>query len=119
MFIVLGQFLKWARKAGYLPKREGEEGLPSDGFGRVSQKDKAAANAANGAQKFRPDQLSVVFEPAHYGALSQEADRWLPLICLYTGARGNEIARLELADIYEDELEIGRAHVLTPVTNAK
>src|SRR3546814_64556 len=129
-FIVLGQFLKWARKAGYLPKREGEEGLPSDGFGRVSKKDKAAANAANGAQKFRPDQLSVVFDPAHYGALSQEADRWLPLICLYTGARGNEIARLELADIYEDELgipvfdisvigddksikgpEIGRAHV--------
>src|SRR3546814_13581399 len=91
--------------------------------GRVSKKDKAAANAANGAQKFRPDQLSVVFDPAHYGALSQEADRWLPLICLYTGARGNEIARLELADIYEDELgipvfdisvigdEIGRAHV--------
>src|SRR3546814_12907595 len=36
-FIVLGQFLKWARKAGYLPKREGEEGLPSDGFGRVSR----------------------------------------------------------------------------------
>src|SRR3546814_10923671 len=29
-FIVLGQFLTWARKAGYLPKREGEEGLPSD-----------------------------------------------------------------------------------------
>src|SRR3546814_8510474 len=34
-FIVLGQFLTWARKAGYLPTREREEGLPSDGFGRV------------------------------------------------------------------------------------
>src|SRR3546814_21123622 len=88
-FIVLGQFLKWARKAGYLPKREGEEGLPSDGFGRVSNKAKAAANAANGAKKFRPDQLSVVFDPAHYGPLSQEANRWLPLIFLFPGARGH------------------------------
>lgn len=105
-FIVLGQFLKWARKSGYLPKREGEEGLPSDGFGRVPKKDKAAANAANGAQKFRPDQLVAIFDPAHYGDLPQEADRWLPLVCLYTGARGNEIARLELADIYEDEFGV-------------
>lgn len=105
-FTVLGQFLTWARKSGYLPKREGEEGLPSDGFGRVSKKDKAAANAANGAQKFRPDQLSVIFDHEHYGDLSQDANRWLPLICLYTGARGNEIARLELADIYEDDLGV-------------
>src|SRR3546814_17565406 len=106
MFIVLGQFLKWARKAGYLPKREGEEGLPSDGFGRVSKKDKNAANAANGAQKFRPDQLYDVFDPAHYGALSQAADRWLRLTCLYPGARGNEIARLEFAENDEDAYSI-------------
>jgi len=105
-FIVLGQFLKWARKSGYLPKRDDEEGLPSDGFARVSKKDKAIANATNGAQKFRPEQLVAIFDPAHYGDLPQDADRWLPLICLYTGARGNEIARLELADIYEDEFGV-------------
>lgn len=105
-FNVLGQFLEWARASGYLPRREGEEGVPSTGFGRVPKKDKAAANAANGAQKFRPEQLATIFDPAHYGELPQEADRWLPLICLYTGARGNEIARLELADIYEDEFGI-------------
>ena len=105
-FTALGQLLKWSRKSGYLPRREGEEGLPSDGFGRVPKKDKAAANAANGAQKFRPEQLTAIFDPAHYGALSQDANRWLPLICLYTGARGNEIARLELADIYVDDLGV-------------
>ena len=72
----------------------------------MSKKDKAAANAANGAQKFRPDQLSVIFDHEHYGELSQDANRWLPLICRYTGARGNEIARLELEDLYEDELGV-------------
>src|SRR3546814_14915286 len=52
-FIVLGQFLKWARKAGYLPKREGEAGLPSEGFGRVSTRDMTAANATTGQTQFQ------------------------------------------------------------------
>lgn len=42
-----------------------------------------------------------MFRPEHLGRMKTLANRWAPLLLLFTGARSNEIGRLELADIYE------------------
>ncbi|MEP1441596.1 MAG: DUF6538 domain-containing protein [Hyphomicrobiales bacterium] len=53
---------------------------------------------------FTQDDLIAIFEPKAYAKYSRhDADYWIPIVCLYTGARIEEIAQLHIADIYYDQ----------------
>ncbi|WLA11584.1 site-specific integrase [Xanthomonas translucens] len=49
----------------------------------------------------RPAELAAIFNPEEFKKwVKQRPERWwVPQLCLYTGARANEIAQLQLADI--------------------
>ena len=62
----------------------------------VDSKDKKTANPA-----FTDDDLRLLFNSKHYvqGKFRKPVDYWMPLLGLFTGARGNELAFLFKEDI--------------------
>jgi len=91
-------FIRWAQGAGYFPQGDN----PAAGHITASKKLKKQRAKTHGSQPYTAAQLARVFDPVNYAeGLRGEASRWLPLLLLYTGARSNEIARLELADLEE------------------
>jgi integrase len=58
---------------------------------------------SHGSQAFTPDQVKRIFDPENFKQLKGDAARWIPLILLYTGARSNEVARLELEDCRDED----------------
>lgn len=96
-FIYASGFFDWAMANGHYPKGDN----PARGHANVTKKVKAARAGSHGAQAFDPDQIELMFRPEHYARMRKLASRWAPLLLLFTGARSNEIGRLELADIYE------------------
>lgn len=98
-FMYLAGFFDWAMASGHYPKPDN----PARGHASVPKKIKKARAKSHGWQAYTPEQLAIIFEPASYASMESEAARWIPLIALYTGARSNEIAQLELADCYDDQ----------------
>lgn len=104
-FLVLADFLDWASTSGFYPKDDN----PARGHANVPKRVKKARAKSHGWQPFTAAQLAAIFNPDDYASMESDAARWLPLIALYTGARSNEMAHLELADCYVAECG---AHVL-------
>ncbi|KHL67298.1 DUF6538 domain-containing protein [Xanthomonas euvesicatoria] len=96
--IWLAGFFKWAMASGYF-----EDGRnPAHGHITITKKEKRKA-AALGSEPFNIEQLKNIFDFNHFHDLGNERDRWVALICVYTGARSNEIAKMEVADIVQEE----------------
>lgn len=93
-FIYLAGFFDWAIASRHYPP----SGNPARGHASVAKKVKRARAKSHGWQAFTPDQLAQIFHPADYASMDSEAARWIPLMALYTGARSNELGRLEIAD---------------------
>lgn len=96
-FIYAAGFFDWAITNKHYPKGDN----PARGHANVSKKTKKQRAKSHGAQAFDPEQIETMFQPDNYRRMRSRAARWAPLLLLYTGARSNEIGRLELADIYE------------------
>ena len=52
---------------------------------------------------FEHDQLRTIFSAANFETMPLVRNRWIVLLALYTGARSNELAFLELPDIKQME----------------
>jgi integrase len=76
---------------------------PARGHASVGKHERNRRAKQYGWQKFTTDQISQMFDPTNFAQLKNSADRWLPLILLYTGARANEVAHLELPDLREED----------------
>ena len=88
----LAGFFDWCMDAGCYPKGDN----PAQGQIHVSKAEKASRSTISGWKPFTPEQITIIF--ANVGRMRNEASRWVSVIALYTGARSNEIAQLELLD---------------------
>ena len=95
----LKRFFTWAIASGYYPE---DKANPAAGHIRLTRADKASRRGT-GFQAFKIEQLKTMFTPEAFAALPTLKDRWMAVLALYTGARSNELARLELVDIGPDE----------------
>ena len=95
----LKRFFTWATASGYYPE---DKANPAAGHIRLTRADKASRRGT-GFQAFKTEQLKAMFAPEAFAALPTLKDRWMAVLALYTGARSNELARLELVDIGPDE----------------
>lgn len=100
-FLVMAQFYDWAATSGYYPPFLKDEDNPARGHANVPKKDRNRRAKTHGWQPFKPDDLAKIFDPTTYGSMRGDAARWLPVMALYTGARSNELAHLEIADCYD------------------
>ncbi|WP_045761248.1 site-specific integrase [Xanthomonas albilineans] len=98
-FSACADFIKWAQTAGHYPQGDN----PASGHASVPKQLKKQRAKSHGSQAFTPDQVKRIFDPENFKRLKGDAARWLPLILLYTGARSNEVARLELEDCREED----------------
>ncbi|CTP93399.1 integrase [Xanthomonas translucens pv. poae] len=98
-FSACADFIKWAQTAGHYPQGDN----PASGHASVPKQLKKQRAKSHGSQAFTPDQVKRIFDPENFKHLKGDAARWLPLILLYTGARSNEVARLELEDCREED----------------
>lgn len=98
-FSVCADFLSWAQTAGHYPVGDN----PASGHATVPKQLKKQRAKSHGSQPFSVEQLRRIFDPENFRLLKGEAAQWIPLILLYTGARSNEVARLELEDCREEE----------------
>jgi|GEM_PF-175883 len=96
----LENFFSWAAKRGYFPAIPDypPQANPAWGHVKVSERDKRKGRR-RGWKRFDDEQLRVIFNLENFEALRNPRNRWLVLLALYTGARSNELARLELRDI--------------------
>lgn len=98
-FSVCVTFLDWAQTSGLYPVGDN----PAEGHARVSKQVKKQRAKTHGSQAFSAEQVQRVFDPENFRQLKGDAAKWIPLILLYTGARSNEVARLELEDCREED----------------
>ncbi len=97
----LKRFFTWASASGYYPN---DKDNPAAGHIRLTRADKASRRGT-GFQAFKTEQIKAMFTPEAFAVLPTLKDRWLAVLALYTGARSNELARLELVDVGPDEHE--------------
>jgi integrase len=90
-FITIKMFLLWAEERSYVAKGLGSF-IPS----MSANKGKKTANPS-----FTPEDLTLLFNSKHYvhGSFKKPSDYWMPLLGLFTGCRGNELAFLFKEDI--------------------
>lgn len=88
----LRSFFRHAIQAGHRDGANPFDGLPrhSDGQQQV------------GAEAFDEQELRTIFNPATFMEAKRPTQFWGLLLALYTGARLNEVACLDLADFVED-----------------
>ncbi|TAA41692.1 integrase [Pseudoxanthomonas winnipegensis] len=98
-FSACADFIKWAQTAGHYPQGDN----PASGHASVPKQLKKQRAKSHGSQAFTPEQIQRIFDPENFKQLKGDAARWIPLILLYTGARSNEVARLELEDCREED----------------
>lgn len=72
-----------------------------------------AAKYAQSHRAFRPEELARIFDPGiRRTRCAHDAHFfWLPLVCLFTGARLNEIARLRVIDLEHFDGEVWGIHI--------
>lgn len=90
-FVTIKMFLSWAEERFYVIKGLGAF-IPS----MAESKDKKTADPS-----FTEDDLTLLFNSKHYiqGKFKKPSDYWIPLLGLFTGCRGNELAFLFKEDI--------------------
>jgi len=90
-FVTIKMFLLWAEERFYVTKGLGSF-IPS----MSESPDKKTADPS-----FTPDDLTLLFNSKHYvqGSFKRPSDYWMPLLGLFTGCRGNELAYLFKEDI--------------------
>jgi integrase len=95
---VVKAFLRWAHGDGCI--REGERFVAI-----LPRKQREHRKGKRGYLPFTTSDLRTLFQSSEYrdNAFPTPAHYWIPLIGLYTGARINEIAQLDLADIVVSE----------------
>ena len=89
-------FFKWAVEQGYVAENV-FEGMRF----RMPKRDKSSQRDA-----FTTPQLNVMFEHLTEnptGLVSKDEHKWVTLIAMFTGARLNEVAQLEVKDLLEHE----------------
>lgn len=96
----LSGFFEWAQTSGYYPR--GADHNPATGFSNQSEAERLASRA-RGWESFDRQQLRTIFDAANFVRLPLAHSRWIVLLALYTGARSNELAYLELPDIKKME----------------
>ena len=96
-FLALIEFLNWAQTSSFYPKGDN----PATDHANVAKKDRNRRAKTHGWQAFSSAQLARIFDPVAYKSMRSEDARWLPLMALYTGARSNELAHLELEDCFD------------------
>lgn len=94
---MLKTFLLWAYK-----KRKLSEQL--DDLLPTETQDKKRNKAKDGYQPFTNSELKLIFERSDYP--TEGYRYWTPLLGLYTGARANEIAQLQVDDVIKTEAGI-------------
>ena len=90
-FVTIKMFLVWAEERFYVTKGLGSF-IPS----MSESLDKKTADPS-----FTSDDLTLLFNSKHYlqGSFRKPSDYWMPLLGLFTGCRGNELAYLFKEDI--------------------
>ena len=96
-FLALIEFLYWAQTSTYYPAGDN----PATDHANVPKKDRNRRAKTHGWQAFSSAQLAKIFDPEAYKTMRSEDARWLPVMALYTGARSNELAHLELEDCFD------------------
>ncbi|GBL04927.1 site-specific integrase [Glaciecola sp. KUL10] len=82
------EMFKWAMKNGYVDKNV---------FDGLSLKD--TRNAKDLRLPFSPNDLKELFSSKQLTQPSNDWQRWLPVLALFTGARLNELCQLDVKDI--------------------
>lgn len=89
---MLKTFLTWAYKKKKLSD-DLATSLP------IETKDKKRDKSKDGYQPWTDEELKLIFERPNYPA--DGYGYWTPIIALYTGARANEIAQLQVDDVFK------------------
>jgi len=91
-FSYLKSFFRWAIASAAYPKGDN----PATEHVSITKEHRKKRAESHGWQAFDSNEIGKIFDPASFGAfLKYDAARWLPVLALYTGARANELARLE------------------------
>jgi integrase len=87
--------------------------VPFNPLANRSNRPPSAAKYTPTHRAFRPEELHRIFDPALREAhCSDDAHFfWLPLLCLFTGARLNEIARLRVIDLEHFDGSVWGVHI--------
>ena len=96
-FLALIEFINWAQTSTFYPSGDN----PATDHANVPKKDRKRRAKTHGWQAFSSAQLAKIFDPEAYKTMRSEDARWLPLMALYTGARSNELAHLEIEDCFD------------------
>lgn len=96
-FLAAIDFMNFAQTSGFYPQGDN----PFTGHANVPKKDRNRRAKSHGWQAFSAAQLAKIFDPVTYKSMRSEDARWLAVMALYTGARSNELAHLEIEDCYE------------------
>jgi integrase len=96
----LGGIFKWSAAQGFIPAGEGSN--PCQG---LAPSKKQAKKVAKERRPFSDAELVQVFGSKDF---IRERDKnparyWLPLLCLFTGARREEIGQLAVCDVQEEQ----------------
>lgn len=98
-FEVVKAFLRWAHKDGCIPD--------GDRYARIlpSKSRNSDGQGKRGYLPFTRVELRMLFESAEYreNGFQSGAQYWIPLLGLYTGARINELAQLNITDLVTTE----------------
>lgn len=92
----IAAFFDWAEKAQYTASN----GDIARGLISISTRDKRES-ARRGWQDFSREQLVQIFDAENFKNLTRQSTRWLAVLELYTGARPNELAQIDLLDFGE------------------
>ena len=90
-FTTIKMFLRWAEERNYTTK----------GLGNFIPSMKERNKKTTGDPSFTENDLTLLFNSKQYiqGTFKKPSDYWMPLLGLFTGARGNELAYLFKEDI--------------------
>ncbi|HJV86779.1 MAG TPA: site-specific integrase [Noviherbaspirillum sp.] len=104
---VVKAFLRWAYIDGCIPEGDRFAGI------LPSKQRKKNGEGKHGYLRFTDAELHILFESVDYrdNLFKTAAQYWIPLIGLYTGARINEIAQMDVADIVVSEEGIRCFHI--------
>ncbi len=90
-FVTVKMFLRWAEERKYIIK----------GIGRFIPSMSENTNKTTADPSFTENDLALLFNSKHYvqGRFKKPSNYWMPLLGLFTGGRGNELAYLFKEDI--------------------
>lgn len=85
-------FFKWLHREGVTTSN------PFEAIGVANY-----SKSSTEREAFDDDDIRALFNPARMAPLRMPHQFWLPLLGLYSGARGNELAQLRKGDVFEDQ----------------